>query len=276
MDDGTIVTRPEVRDLTLDQFRAFAAAVSELHAAGGTGNHYDQFVAVHYDNVPQAHGVPAFFPWHREFLRRFEVALQSIDPTVVLPYWDWTIDAADPAASVILTSDYFGGNGREEDQAVVDGPFANWTAAIPQTHPLRRQFDDGSRITPFYSAQNIEAILRKFTNSYDGFLRQIESGPQSTVHANIGGNNGDMTFMYSVNDPLFWVHHAFIDLLWFEWQQRYPNLAHAYDGNTLDGDPVSPSDVMVPFGIPVSQVMDTTAPGYRYLYKRWSGALPTS
>jgi tyrosinase len=25
----------------------------------------------------------------------------------------------------------------------------------------------------------------------------------------------------SVNDPVFWMHHAFVDLLWSRWQRRH-------------------------------------------------------
>ena len=45
----------------------------------------------------------AFLPWHREYLLRFERDLQSINPEVTLPYWEWETDAQmqDPSQSQI-------------------------------------------------------------------------------------------------------------------------------------------------------------------------------
>ena len=36
------------------------------------------------------HGWEEFLPWHRLYLYNFEQRLQDVDPTVTLPYWDWT------------------------------------------------------------------------------------------------------------------------------------------------------------------------------------------
>lgn len=36
------------------------------------------------------HGWEQFLTWHRMFLYEFEQTLQDFDPTVTLPYWDWT------------------------------------------------------------------------------------------------------------------------------------------------------------------------------------------
>ncbi|BAZ49039.1 tyrosinase [Nostoc sp. NIES-4103] len=56
-----------------------------------------------------AHGNAAFFPWHREYISRFEKALQSVNPNITLPYWDWT-DAQ--AWSTIFDPNFLGPNGQ--------------------------------------------------------------------------------------------------------------------------------------------------------------------
>jgi len=40
------------------------------------------------------HGCPAFLPWHREMLNRFEALIREINPQLSLHYWDWNLDPA--------------------------------------------------------------------------------------------------------------------------------------------------------------------------------------
>ncbi|MEH2008601.1 tyrosinase family protein [Nostoc sp.] len=119
--------RKNATDLTPAEKTAFVKAIKTLKTiipAGSKVSIYDQFVAIHLgatrlihnhkghsDGSVQelAHENAAFFPWHREYIRRFEQALQAVDPTVSLPYWDLT----DPKAlDVIFKDDFLGSNGQ--------------------------------------------------------------------------------------------------------------------------------------------------------------------
>ena len=75
----------------------FVNAVRALKANGT----YDRYVKMHWDNVYAGHRGPAFLPWHREFLRRFERDLQNAaqDPLLGLPYWDWSVKVPKPRRS---------------------------------------------------------------------------------------------------------------------------------------------------------------------------------
>ncbi len=72
-----------------------------------------------------------FVLWHRAFLSLFERQLQAVEPSVTLPYWDWTIDSALDAP--LWTDDFLGGNGDPtQNRAVTTGPFRreNWTITV--------------------------------------------------------------------------------------------------------------------------------------------------
>ncbi|KAI9291217.1 Di-copper centre-containing protein, partial [Neoconidiobolus thromboides FSU 785] len=221
-----LVRRPEIRELNKSQLDRFIRALTTLRNYRDQ-DLYAQSSAIHVNNAEYAHGVPAFLPWHRVYLRNLELNLQKIDSSVVLPYWDWSIDAQDPERSVVFK--IFGGNGKGRDKCVTDGPFANSIMRVPNRHCLRRDFDDGNKISSLISTEALELILSR-SKTFDQFRKQIEGNPHGAVHMNIGGDRGDFNTMYSPNDPIFYLHHVFIDLLWFEWQERNPRLANTYNG----------------------------------------------
>lgn len=77
---------------------------------------YDQFVALHLAvmrlsisgsaPINFGHNNIAFLPWHREFIRRFELALQRVKPGVTLPYWDWS--KIIETNNLLFTDDFLG------------------------------------------------------------------------------------------------------------------------------------------------------------------------
>ncbi|AFY55832.1 tyrosinase family protein [Rivularia sp. PCC 7116] len=169
------LVRKNVIDLTPQEKADFVDAIKTLKTTPGTNDNqvsiYDEIVAIHTGamaftpkqlgglvTLPQdtpatgqqagvdaAHGNSAFLPWHREYLNRFEKALQSVNPNVTIPYWDWT----DPrSVDAIFQPDFLGTNGsgqpreiRGRDELLEGGPLqsGNFSAAdgwnlIPDLH----------------------------------------------------------------------------------------------------------------------------------------------
>lgn len=88
---------------------------------------YDTFTYWHREafdpQIEAAYMGPAFLPWHRMFLLMFEWELQSVEPGVTIPYWDWTVDRS--RDSYLWAPDFMGGNGDPaQNFAVTTGPFA--------------------------------------------------------------------------------------------------------------------------------------------------------
>ncbi len=74
------------------------------------------------------------------------------------------------------------------------------------------------------------------SETYQEFRDKLESGPHKQLHLGIGGemdsissSNGEREFYETEDDanswidPLFFVHHAQIDRLWWLWQQQKPS-----------------------------------------------------
>lgn len=237
-------TRKDVTTLTTTERHRFVRAVLELKRRG----EYDEFVRVHIDHytadgergLRTAHMAPSFLPWHRRFLLDFEEALRRVDPSVTVPYWDWTRDRT--ANAVPWSADLLGGTGRPGDRQVTTGPFAyatgDWTIRENVTdedyltRDLGRSRDpidlptkadvDHALADPVYDVSPWDSTCtRGFRNLLEGWTTGRGSASWRThnrVHRWVGGA---MLNGASVNDPVFWLHHAYIDLLWRRWQGRH-------------------------------------------------------
>jgi tyrosinase len=276
-------TTPRVRKnqarLTAEEKAAFIAAIKALKADGT----YDHHVQEHRDgilafNPDVAHGGPAFYPWHRECLRRFELQLQAVDPSVTLPYWDPVVDNS-PTSS-LWAPDFMGGNGEGSTYEVRSGPFAystgGWTLNVRDnsTQPpyLRRAF--GIAIATLPSGSLINNTLGRvpydsspwnmLSSDTTSFRRWTEAGVHNRVHNWIGGT---MQGASSPNDPIFWLVHCFLDRHWARWQKRNPTQSYLPEsggpaGHNLN-DPMWPWSSEPNPPTPAS-VLDHKALGYVY------------
>ncbi|MEV7725240.1 tyrosinase family protein [Streptomyces sp. NPDC087917] len=253
-------TRQNQRNLTSAQKKRFTAAVLELKRNGI----YDEFVRTHDKYfVPDrdrklrvGHMSPSFFPWHRRYLLEFERQLQAVDPGVSIPYWDWTVDTS--PVSPLWADDFLGGTGREGDRQVTTGPFAhergNWTVtvgttearfltrnlgrpgnpiALPTPAELQGAIDD-----PVYDTSPWDSTASGggFRNKFEGWAapKSERWRNHNKVHQWIGGH---MTGGTAPNDPAFWLHHAFVDLVWDRWQRRHPDSGYLPAAPLALGDP---------------------------------------
>ena len=234
--------RQEVRELTPDQWQHLITAIRTLQARATpeTASAYDRLSEIHnrFANAGSIHQTAAFLPWHRLFLRAYEYELQQIDPTVTVPYWDWTRDSQRLANAPFWNRSLLGTNGFGVNGAIRDGAFADW---IPFRGPvagvkgrdygLTRQWGNDIGLETAAAAPAVARVLSR-AKSYDALRTGIEIGGHGDVHIAIGG---DMADFFSPNDPVFYLHHAFIDKLWADWQAMPGHDPLSYGGPTVRG-----------------------------------------
>ena len=234
-----------------------------------TWNH-DTFVSVHWDTRNIAHSLPMFFPWHRLFTFYYEQALRTVDSSITVPYWDWSMDSQRPASSPIFNQQYFGGNGHPSNRCVTDGVAAGWITTVPgpSQRPgpscLMRCF----AWSVLWSPEPITAVLNRATR-YDDLRSNIEGGPHGTVHQQGGSPCGDFSTMYSVNDPLFFLHHSMTDKIWWKWQKGCKAFETMYDGQGA-----SKNTYIHPWPVRIQQILSANDDFLCYEYSNSSGDLP--
>ena len=98
--------------------------------------------------------------------------------------------------------------------------------------------------------------VKAFPGTFTGFQTTFEVAVHGGTHNAIGG---DMAGAASPTDPLFWLHHAFIDKTWADWQaspngQNFPNMTEVLKPANMQAG--------VPFVVPVSSLLSIATLGY--------------
>lgn len=255
-----MAARKSVANLTSTERNNFVNAVLALKQ--GT-DRYQPFTDTHVQffgsvsGTRWAHRSPSFLPWHRKYLLEFETLLQSVDATVTIPYWDWSAQRSTTGPP--WTSDLLGGDGTGSGGAVTTGPFRRgaWAVQADQsgrTYIARRFGGDNGGVTlPTLSQVTSVLGLTPYDQSpwgdtAGGFRNNLEgfTGPNlhNRIHNWIGGT---MPTQSSPNDPVFWMHHCFVDKLWADWQARNPQAAK-YLPNSGTSGVVDLNERMQPWG----------------------------
>ena len=180
--------------------------------------YWDKQNAIHATGGAQ-HGVPAFLPWHREFLNRLEVLMRESDPLLTLLYWDWTTDPRTGYGVNLFTSSFMG-----------DSSGTVGTPLVPLRPPTLQR---GVGVWGF-SPNADSTILAQ--SLFPTVRTVIEGSPNhNSAHGYIGGPGGQMSYLSTAAaDPFFFFLHGNVDRLWAKWQ-RNPTHPERIDPATAYG-----------------------------------------
>ncbi|KAI6230436.1 hypothetical protein M3Y99_01062800 [Aphelenchoides fujianensis] len=230
--------RREYRTLSDDERERFHAAVRQIKANG----EFDRLARIHsqFAESGGAHSGPAFLPWHRELVKRFEIAIRNVDPTVAVPYWDSVLDnnLPRPTDSILWTDEFMGASDGAGN--LINGPFSPWRTLNGRANIVRRVGAQGSLFREseiaFAARQTqVEQVLA-FTAPRQGCpLRtnwNVLEYTHGNVHIYVGGDMLDQST--SANDPIFYLHHSFVDLVYEMWRQQMQSRANRERDYPLD------------------------------------------
>jgi hypothetical protein len=183
------------------------------------------------------HGVPAFVPWHRELINRFEEMIRTVDPELSLHYWDWTQDPRtlpDGLGGTInlFASDFLGSSsGPAGDPLQANGFYVPGASPARDVsdNPFDPPLDVSRNMSSGRAVASDSAALgaAKFKDFHDAIKRNHD-----LAHGYVGGTLGNPHT--SFRDPVAFFLHSNLDRLFAMWQRdpAHPERldpAHVYD-----------------------------------------------
>jgi hypothetical protein len=234
--------RKNQKDLSTIDWDIFLCALEALNAPGAPSPTFAEFVDIHrramdtmagmiwgaHTMASMGHDGRNFLAWHREYLAKLEARLMAVNPLVTIPYWNSVIDRAIPAA--------LSGSGFLSTWGITRATWAPNQLATAQVY-------------------NATMIAGTTPPDFATFQQRLEVDVHNGTHRAVGGTMAQST---SPADPVFWLHHAFIDKCWADWQRANPTAAFHPTNLT---ETLQPPAIMTRR---VSAVLSTTALGYVY------------
>uniref|UniRef100_A0A3Q3FG97 Tyrosinase n=1 Tax=Labrus bergylta TaxID=56723 RepID=A0A3Q3FG97_9LABR len=251
MENGSI---PMFSDVSVyDVFVWLHYYVSREALLGGPGNVWS--------NVDFAHWAPAFLPWHRLYLLLWEHEIRKLtgDMTFTIPYWDWR----DAQTCDVCTDELMGGSSVFSSWQVLCSKAEEYSLQgvlcdVTEEGPLRRNPGNHNRnlvqrlptsaevafalsLSNYDTGPMDRSANMSFRNTVEGFgdpQTGIGNSPRLNMHAALHVfMNGSMSSVQgSANDPIFLLHHAYVDSIFEEWLRRHnPSSAQYPESNAPIG-----------------------------------------
>ncbi|UNY98404.1 tyrosinase family protein [Zhouia spongiae] len=186
---------------------------------------------IHF-NLPDEAERDIFFAWHRAQMFEVEQAMQDIDPNISIPYWNSIVDQS------------------------VNSPLwdENFMGQFDDDWSLNRNLGANGQLGTVTEYNTLMGTSDYLIFSNDAERGNIHAGPHRWT-------GGFMPTTASPRDPIFYLHHTFIDKVWADWEEIHQNSSFIltsmlrYDGTyVFDGEAlplVNPNDITDPraFGV---------------------------
>ncbi|KAF1927043.1 Di-copper centre-containing protein [Didymella exigua CBS 183.55] len=231
---------------------------------------YEDYTALHQTLTPRVHSNSKFLLWHRYLLWTWESELrESCGLTATLPWFDETKYAGKFGQSSIFSSQWFGGIGLG-GACVTDGQFANLAINIGPgsgntPHCLARNGDAAKTINTGQSM--VDACNARTT--FADMAGCSEGGAHAWGHNGIGAVMQDV--YASPADPIFWLHHGFIDRNFRIWQNQNSAVrTTTIDGTDVDGNALTLDSTINVYSfkpdVKIRDILDTAGETLCYKY----------
>ncbi|GAW10654.1 Di-copper centre-containing protein [Lentinula edodes] len=238
----------------------------DIVSVNASGSYYDDIVYMHMDLNHIIHFTGLFLPFHRWYVQMYENALkEKCGFNGTSPYWNWAADASDVYGSTMFqdfdpVSGLGGWGNLSDDAQVPNGAFSDFKLSYPSYHTLRRNFTlqpyIGLNPTLFtnpyedanatFTQSEVDKMVNGFVGDYKGFQVYMEGfeGAHGSVHEILGGDLGGTCPStapanctpgptFSANEPIFWMHHAMVDKVWYDWQTANSANAGIFYGGSV-------------------------------------------
>eukprot|EP00118_Oscarella_pearsei_P010879 m.69217 g.69217 ORF g.69217 m.69217 type:complete len:667 (+) comp35586_c0_seq1:106-2106(+) len=209
--------RKEFTSMSKEEKQLYVEAVQVASSEPPLKYDYDFLLRTHREEFNKGiHSQTYFLPWHRWFILQYENLLRRVSRNVTVPYWDWSLVAQTPFTSPIWGKENYnlGGNATSSDSCVRTGPFRARTFALPNGQCLERNFCESGK---FAGPVEVAKVLNIGSSDFAAFEEGLRINLHANVHVFIGGTMSSSKSSYA---PEFFLHHAFIDKLWNDWQQK--------------------------------------------------------
>ena len=245
-----VLLDPNARSLThgqaLRQVEKMTAVVMAIQA--GMDKRFSAYVDFYSKSLKAIQNSPTYLHWHRVFLFELETELRRYDANVTLPYWAWSYEAYDARSSSVFSDKMLGSHYLQlpnEDQSssygsdelwpgsnIKTGLFADLKSELPVPDYVARGYLADEPLK-FHGRNCFKALENRSTN-WLTLSETLEYFSRAFKYA-IGGTMASL--VWAPADPLFLLHHTYIDCEWDKWQ----NMPGNPDAYSYYGPPGSPT-----------------------------------